>query len=49
MPPLYDPEMVKPMEQELNNVGVKSLRSVEDVDNAILNTPGTSLLVINSV
>jgi len=49
MPPTYDPEMVKPMEQELNNVGVTSLRTVEDVDKAILNTPGTSLVVINSV
>lgn len=49
MPPLYDPEMVKPMEHELNHVGVKSLRTVEEVDNAILNTPGTTLMVINSV
>lgn len=49
MPPVYDPEMVKPMEQELTNVGVKALRTPEDVDEAIQNTPGTSLLVINSV
>lgn len=48
MPPLYDPEMVKPMEHELNYVGVTSLRSAEDVETA-LNSPGTSLLVINSV
>jgi putative YphP/YqiW family bacilliredoxin len=49
MPPLYDPEMVKPMEQELTNVGVSALKSAEDVNKAILSTPGTALLVINSV
>lgn len=49
MPPIYDPEMVKPMEQELTNIGVTALKSIEDVDRAVLNTPGTALLVINSV
>jgi putative YphP/YqiW family bacilliredoxin len=49
MPPLYDPEMVKPMEQELTNVGVTALKSAAEVDEALLKTPGTSLLVINSV
>lgn len=49
MPPVYDPEMVKPMEQELTNIGVTALRTPEEVDQAIKDTPGTSLLVINSV
>lgn len=49
MPPTYDPEMCKPMELELTNVGVTALRTPEDVDSALLNTPGTSMLVVNSV
>ena len=49
MPPIYDPEMCKPMEMELVNVGVTALRSPVDVDQALLKTPGTSLLVVNSV
>lgn len=49
MPPMYDPEEVKPMVTELTNVGLTSLTTPEEVDTAILNTPGTSLLVINSV
>jgi putative YphP/YqiW family bacilliredoxin len=48
MPPIYDPEMCKPMEDELVNVGITALRTPEDVD-AALKSPGTSLLVINSV
>ncbi len=49
MPPMYDPESVKPMVAELTNVGLTSLTTPEEVDTAILNTPGTALLVINSV
>src|SRR5262245_53591507 len=49
MPPIYDPEMCKPMELELTNVGVTALRTPEEVDQALLKSPGTSLLVVNSV
>ena len=49
MPPMYDPEAVKPMVEELTNVGITSLTTAEDVDAAIQNTPGVALLVINSV
>ena len=49
MPPMYDPEEVKPMVTELTNVGIRSLTTPEEVDTALLQTPGTSLLVINSV
>jgi len=48
MPPIYDLEMVKPMEEELTKVGVEPLRSPEAGDEA-LRAPGTTLLVINSV
>ncbi len=49
MPPMYDPEEVRPMVTELTNVGISSLTTAEEVDTAILQTPGTTLLVINSV
>ena len=48
MQPLYDLEAVKPMEDELNNVGVKPLKSPEEVEE-FLNQPGTAMIVINSV
>lgn len=49
MSPMYDPEEVKPMVAELTNVGIVSLTTPEEVDEAILRTPGTSMLVVNSV
>jgi putative YphP/YqiW family bacilliredoxin len=48
LPPIYDPEAVKPMEEELHRVGVRSLRTPEEVDEAI-SPAGTALVVINSV
>lgn len=49
MQSLYDPEFVRPMWQELDKIGVRSLRTPEEVDTAALNTPGTTLLVVNSI
>ena len=49
MPPTYDPQAVKPMVEELTNIGIESLSTAEDVDRVILNSKGTSMLVINSV
>ena len=49
MPPMYDPEDVKPMVEELTTVGVTSLTTPEAVDDMLLNAKGTGLLVINSV
>lgn len=49
MPPMYDPSEVKPMVEELTKVGIESLTTPEAVENAICNTPGTALLVVNSV
>ncbi len=49
MPPTYDPIEVKPMVDELTNVGVTSLTTPEAVDEMISNSPGISLVVINSV
>ena len=48
MQPLYDPEAVRPMWEELDQCGVTPLRTVADVDGA-LDKPGTALVVVNSV
>ena len=44
------PEMfVAPMRQELTRFGVKELRTADDVDKAVTATPGTLMIVVNSV
>ena len=45
----YDPEMVKPMREELTRLGVQDLLSAEDVDGFLSDKSGTSLIVVNSV
>lgn len=47
--PAYPEEDIKPMREELEAVGAKSLRSPEDVDQAFQNQRGTALLIVNSV
>src|SRR5690554_49596 len=49
MPPLYDPEQVRPMWEELANVGVKPLTTAEDVDKVLGKKEGTVLCIVNSV
>lgn len=49
MAPRYDPEDVKPMIEELTNVGFEALTTAGEVDDLVCNTPGTALLVVNSV
>lgn len=48
IPPTYDPEAVRPMWEELEQVGVKAIHTAEAVDEALAQ-PGVTLLVINSV
>src|ERR1039457_3163818 len=48
MQPLYDPEAVRRMWEELSQCGVTPLKAAADVD-AALAMPGTTLLVVNSV
>jgi putative YphP/YqiW family bacilliredoxin len=48
MQPLYDPEAVRPMWEELSQCGVTPLRAAADVD-AALAMPGTTLIVVNSI
>jgi putative YphP/YqiW family bacilliredoxin len=45
---MYPPELVKPMQLELENAGFTSLHTVEEVEAAISNE-GTTLVVVNSV
>ena len=46
--PIYDPQAVQPMREELHRVGLQDLRTPAEVDEA-LKAPGTALVVINSV
>jgi putative YphP/YqiW family bacilliredoxin len=46
---MYPEPLVAPMRAELTSIGVKELKTPEDVANALENTAGTTLLVINSV
>lgn len=49
LPPIYDPEAVAPMWQELAAVGVEPLESPEDVDQVLKDGSGTALVIVNSV
>lgn len=46
---MYPAELVAPMSQELNDMGVQSLTTPEAVIDTLENSEGTLLLVINSV
>lgn len=46
---MYPKELVMPMKEELTSVGFEDLTTPEAVQNAIKNTEGTLLLVVNSV
>ena len=45
---MYPAELVKPMREDLTNVGFEELHTTEAVDNAIAKE-GTTLVVVNSV
>ena len=47
--PIYDPEAVKPMWQELAAVGVEPLTTPKEVDEALGSRSGSVLLVVNSI
>jgi putative YphP/YqiW family bacilliredoxin len=40
---------VAPMRQELTRFGVKELRTADEVDEAVATTPGTLMIIVNSV
>lgn len=45
---MYPAELVKPMREDLTNIGFKELHTEAEVDQAIA-LPGTTLVVVNSV
>jgi putative YphP/YqiW family bacilliredoxin len=46
---MYPADLVKPMKEDLVNVGFEELLTPSQVDEAIENTKGTILVVVNSV
>jgi putative YphP/YqiW family bacilliredoxin len=47
--PMYPEIMVVPMREELTRLGIEELRTVEEVDRALQNRPGTTMVVVNSI
>jgi putative YphP/YqiW family bacilliredoxin len=45
----YPEYLVAPMRKELIDLGVRELRTTDEVDDAVANTKGTLLIVVNSV
>ena len=46
---LYPPEITEPCRQDLTTAGFTELKTSSDVDMAVRNAPGTTLVVVNSV
>jgi len=47
--PNYPEIMVVPMREELTRLGIAELRSADEVDQALKNAPGTTMVVVNSI
>jgi putative YphP/YqiW family bacilliredoxin len=47
--PMYPEIMVIPMREELTRLGIEELKTAADVDQALRNRPGTSMVVVNSI
>jgi len=45
----YSELLIKPMREDLTRLGIKETRRPEEVDEAIQNTQGTVMVVVNSV
>ena len=46
---MYPEFMIAPMREELTRFGVRELKTAAEVDAAITETPGTTMVVVNSV
>jgi putative YphP/YqiW family bacilliredoxin len=46
---MYDERLVTPMREELTRLGVREMRTPEEVDAQLANTKGTTMVVVNSV
>jgi|SRR5579884_2171655 len=49
MGPMYDERMIRPMREELTQIGFQETRTPEDVDAVLTQKQGTVLVVVNSV
>jgi putative YphP/YqiW family bacilliredoxin len=47
--PMYPEIMVVPMREELTRLGVQELRTPEEVDHALKQQPGTTMVIVNSI
>src|SRR5882762_2407132 len=47
--PMYDPEMVRPMREELTRLGFEELRTPQEVDAVLAKELAPTLVVVNSV
>src|SRR5215472_12959859 len=47
--PMYPEIMVVPMREELTRLGIEELHTPEEVDRALKNRPGTTMVVVNSI
>ena len=45
----YPEIMIRPMREDLTRIGVEELRTPAEVDNAVKNTSGTLMIVVNSI
>src|SRR5947199_10872232 len=45
----YPEIMIRPMREDLTRLGVEELRTAEAVDDAVKNTRGTLMIVVNSI
>lgn len=45
----YSEMLIKPMREDLTRLGVEETRRREEVDAAVQNTPGTLMIIVNSV
>jgi putative YphP/YqiW family bacilliredoxin len=46
---MYPEIMVIPMREELTRLGVQELRTPAEVDRAVANQPGTTMVIVNSI
>jgi putative YphP/YqiW family bacilliredoxin len=46
---MYDDLLVRPMREDLTRIGFSELRTAPEVDQALADTAGTTLVVVNSV
>lgn len=46
---MYPEIMVIPMREELTRLGIEELRKAEEVDKALKDRPGTTMVVVNSI